>query len=124
MTEVMELKKSNLVLPKHFVELDREEMCYVTGGASFSWIKSIFGLTVGIEIKLSGYETEGLVKALAVGMGVSAFAAFIPGAMILAGIIIAVLGVYAAWIDLVNWKNNYNGVTISTKFLPAFFTVW
>jgi hypothetical protein len=32
MTNTLELKRSNLVLPNSFQELDREEMCYVEGG--------------------------------------------------------------------------------------------
>jgi hypothetical protein len=58
MTEVMELKKSNLVLPKHFVELDREEMCYVTGGFNMSYLGAamldIVGLFTTIGTWLAG----------------------------------------------------------------------
>jgi hypothetical protein len=35
MVQTLELKRSNLVLPTSGCELDREEMCYVEGGAVF-----------------------------------------------------------------------------------------
>ncbi|MDR1905440.1 MAG: hypothetical protein LBQ27_00790 [Clostridiales bacterium] len=36
MTDVLVMKRSNLVLPNGFVEIDREEMSYVEGGISLS----------------------------------------------------------------------------------------
>jgi hypothetical protein len=36
MTNVTELKRSNLVLPESGYELDREEMCYVEGGGNIN----------------------------------------------------------------------------------------
>lgn len=41
MEEVFE-KRSNLVMPTHYVELDSEEMSYVEGGANFwSWVSAV-----------------------------------------------------------------------------------
>ncbi|MDR3264256.1 MAG: hypothetical protein LBT30_08115 [Clostridiales bacterium] len=76
MTEVMELKKSNLVLPKHFVELDREEMCYVEGGAYISngdlW-KIVFAISIvpipAVLIAMGVYKVVSFLMALGAKLG-------------------------------------------------------
>ncbi len=48
MTNEMVLeRKSNLVMPTHYVELDEEEMSYVKGGA-FWWVCDALSIGIGI----------------------------------------------------------------------------
>ena len=45
-------RKSNLVMPAHYVELDSNEMCYVNGGSVPAWVVSapidLFACAIGI----------------------------------------------------------------------------
>ena len=72
MEATMEMRKSNLVLPQGFVEMDRDEMMYVDGGISISSAglyltnDDLFCITVAVGC-----------NAYAVAAGISAFTSWI-----------------------------------------------
>lgn len=109
-------KCSNLVLPKGFVELDREEMTYVDGGVSLSYNK-IWWFTVGFIISLTKLECADIAAICAMGVGVAGIAAAIAGycsagiGALIGGIIAGVLSIASGWC----WYcSNGNGMQIKT----------
>ena len=73
MEEVFE-KRSNLVIPTHYVELDSEEMSYVEGGKTtyyYGWnaIWTCFSALLGISVFKLGGSVITNIKALIKGAG-------------------------------------------------------
>ncbi|NLL56418.1 MAG: hypothetical protein GX242_04300 [Clostridiales bacterium] len=66
------MKMSNLVLPQGFVEMDREEMCYVSGGLGFDFYWSNSQVWNAVSDVVGGYKQANL--AIQAGMQTSIIA--------------------------------------------------
>lgn len=66
MSEMVLERTSNLVMPSHYVELDRDEMSYVDGGGLSVTVASLIidGLILAIGIGFAAFGLKGTIKAL------------------------------------------------------------
>ncbi len=69
MTEELQLKNSNLLMPIHYVELDNEEMSYVDGGISTSAVANIIDIgllaiagAINASLRVAGFMGRGAAK--------------------------------------------------------------
>lgn len=94
-------RRSNLVMPTHYVELDEEEMCYVTGGGvaeAIGWITKAGILVAGFVgvaskwAKAVGFFAGLTVKAVAWGASV----AMATGTFVGPGIVVALAAMLTA----------------------------
>ena len=93
MTDIIELKRSNLVLPSSGYELDQEEMSYVEGGMSLWTRIGIIAACVGVAVVVGAAIATGTFFAVAALMKMT-FAAYVKtvGAAAVTKIILSTLG--------------------------------
>jgi hypothetical protein len=133
--KVMEatMNMSNLVLPQGFVEMDRDEMCYVAGGIGFDYYLSnsqvwsavsgvVGGYNVANKAIMSGMQTT-LVSLAVQGIKTFAFAAKIGAIPVIGWIALGVLAAAAVTVAtvLIGCMVTGKGFGISLSWNPKWY---
>ena len=107
-------RKSNLVMPSHYVELDREEMSYVEGGGT---------ITYSFSLTISGSTLKSLL-ANTISVGLTALVSAGLSALGLSAVAVAVAKIFVSTLTKLFANTILSNLTLDDLQISASLKIW